>query len=594
MGKYENMMKCAQIRSLANDKQYNNAHDVLQTLNVNQITAIADLNTIADVYIQLKKYSEAKDVYLRLYDKIQTRRVLYQLVYLSIKCGEMEDAEAFLEDYEKIDKSVDRIILRYYIDKTKGVDREVLIGHLQQLKKEEYIEEWAYELAKLYHKEGMEQECVAECSDIILWFGEGLIVEKAMLLRHHYVDGADISSEKAIMRETKNLAAELKIAAAIAERNERIKARRKAELLKQAKNQATNKSVSKSLNIHNEDVGSLDDEQFIEELTQNVERQLVQETMQKQEIEFEKKSEKEIEDVFAKEKIESVDKQEDLIQTVEEKQTTSYIESKKIEQKATESFGKMKAKEELKQALARLYGGIKSITESRNEEVYEKETVIEQKNVQEEVSKQENVREEIFKQEKVEQVFDKEIIEKEEKNDWQEEISLTEINIEEPDNKIEFFKQPKKKMLIKIETTDTATKLQEKITNMISDMKMQKEVSHIAIMSDDYDKNVELGKSIAKELYRQQVLQSSKIARIHAGKLGSISLQDNRHKLLDSCLLVEQASIISLDSMQNLYQFMNRSKGKVVVIFYDTKVNMGELLKKNRKLESLIHYHIEI
>ncbi len=557
MGKYENMMKCAQIRSLANEKQYNNAHDVLQTLNVNQITAIADLNTIADVYIQLKKYSEAKDVYLKLYDKIQTRRVLYQLVYLSIKCGEMEDAEAFLEDYEKIDKSVDRIILRYYIDKAKSVDRKVLIGHLQQLKKEEYIEEWAYELAKLYHKEGMEQECVTECSDIILWFGEGLIVEKAMLLRHHYVDGADISSERAIMRETKNLAAELKIAAAIAERNERAKARRKAELLKQAKNQAINKSVSKSSNIHNEDVENLDDEQFIEELTQNVERQLVQETMQKQEIEFEKESEKEIEDVFVKEK---------------------------VEQKPTEPSGKMKAKEELKQALARLYGGIKSITEPRNEEVYEKETVIEQK----------NVKEEVFKQEKVEQVFDKETIEKEEKNDWQEEISLTEINIEEPDNKIEFFKQPKKKMIIKIEATDTATKLQEKITNIISDMKIQKEISHIAIMGDNYDKNVELGKSIAKELYRQQVLLSSKIARIHAEKLSSISLQDNRHKLLDGCLLVEEASIISLDSMQNLYQFMNRSKGKVVVIFYDTKINMGELLKKNRKLESLIHYHIEI
>ena len=140
MGKYENMMKCAQIRSFANGNQYHNAYDVLQTLNINQITAIADLNTISDVYIQLKKYSEAKDVYLKLYDRIQTRRVLYQLVYLSIKCGEMEDAEAFLEDYEKIDKSVDHIILRYYIDKAKGVDRQVLIGHLQQLKREEYIE----------------------------------------------------------------------------------------------------------------------------------------------------------------------------------------------------------------------------------------------------------------------------------------------------------------------------------------------------------------------------------------------------------------------------------------------------------------------
>ena len=588
MGKYENMMKCAQIRTYANEKQYNNAHDVLKTLNVNHITAIADLNTIADVYIQLKKYSEAKDVYLKLYDKIQTRRVLYQLVYLSIKCEEMEDAEAFLEDYKKIDKTVDHIILRYYIDKAKGLDRKVLIGHLQQLKREEYIEEWAYELAKLYHKEGMERECVAECSDIILWFGEGLVVEKAMLLRHHYVDGADISSEKAILRETKNLASELKIAAAIAERNERVKAKRKALLEKQKQKESATKST-----FMFENGEQLDEEQFIEQLTQSVERELREETIGRVKANWEEDFEKEIDDL-----IESEEEQETL--TKKEKSVSTKPKKEQL-------FGRMKAKEELRQAMARLCDGIKSITESHNDEVYTKEKIKEQ--TEELIEEKQQIKQEEFKiQEDIKESIQPfsyrengEELEKTEKvqkiEDWQEEIQLTEIDIEKLDtidNKENLFEQTKQKIIIKIEETDNDIKLQEGINKIINDMKMQNQLSHIAIMGDNYDKNIELGKNIVKELYRQQVLQNPKIARIHAGKLSTISLQDNRQKLLGACLLIEQAGIISLDSLQNLYQFMNRSKGKVVVIFCDMEINMKELLKKNRKLETLINYHIEI
>ena len=219
--KYDNMMKCAQVRSLFNEKQYRNAYEVIRTINLDQVTALTDLNTIADVYMELQKYAEAKGIYLKLYERFPTRRVLYELVYLSLKCGEIEEAEEFYREYETIDKSCDKMILRYYIDKAKGADRQMLIRHLQEIKKVDYIEEWAYELAKLYHKEGMSEACVEECSDIILWFGEGLIVEKAKLLRYHYIEGVDISSESAIIEGTRNLASELRIAAAIAERNQR-------------------------------------------------------------------------------------------------------------------------------------------------------------------------------------------------------------------------------------------------------------------------------------------------------------------------------------------------------------------------------------
>ncbi len=566
MGKYENMMKCAQVRSLVNEKQYRNAYDIVQTLNIDQITAITDLNTIADVYIQLQKYVEAKDVYLRLYERLSTRRVLYQLVYLSVKCGEIEEAEDYFEEYKKLDKSVDRIILRYYIDKAKGVDKKTLIGYLQQLKKEDYIEEWAYELAKLYHKEGMESECIEECSDIILWFGEGLIVEKAMLLKHHYIDGADISSEKAIMRETKNLAAELKIAAAIAAKNEREKAMREAAAQKETKKSFAKELVQGSEKQFMEEPVPQPEKPFIGESIQEPKKPFTGESIQEPKKPFIEKSIQEPKKPFIEKSIQEPEKS--FIEKSIQEPEKQVIEQKKVEQ----TTSKMTAKEELQQALARLYGGIRSIAEPYNEETYSEKEY-------EEKYSGESLTEEGNGENKPEEI---------QTNEEDRELYKSETQIKEP------YIENKNKVVISIEENDSMDRLQKEIIKIVRDIKNAKNLPHIAIMGDTYEKNVELGKNFARELYRQKVLPTSKIARINAGKLSNVNLQDNRHKLLGGCLLVEEAGIMSLDSIQNLYQFMNRSKGRVIVIFSDTKEKMEDLLKKNRKLESLVEYHIQI
>lgn len=186
-----------------------------------QVKVIADLNLIADIFIKNEMFDRALAVYEFLYGRVQTRRILYQLIYLSVKCGQINEAEGYYKEYISLPaQSSDRLILKYFLDKGRKAGRRQLIADLEELKREDYIEEWGYELAKLYHKEGMEKECVNECSDIIMWFGEGRIVEKAMLLKLHYVDGLDISSPGAI-EETRNLAADLKLAAEIAAANER-------------------------------------------------------------------------------------------------------------------------------------------------------------------------------------------------------------------------------------------------------------------------------------------------------------------------------------------------------------------------------------
>ena len=188
MEKYENIMKIEEIRRLAEDNQYIKAIKILDTIDINKIKPLTDLSIVADVFTQNERYDDAMKVLTKIYAKTKTRRILYQLVDLSIKCRNVHEAEEYLEWYIKAaPQDSYRFIFRCCIDRIKGESYQVLIDSLEQLKEYEYIEMWAYELAKLYHKAGMKDKCVRECSDIVLWFGNGIFVEKAKLLKAYYV-----------------------------------------------------------------------------------------------------------------------------------------------------------------------------------------------------------------------------------------------------------------------------------------------------------------------------------------------------------------------------------------------------------------------
>ncbi len=193
MGRYDSIVRLAEIRRLMHEKKYRKAFQIIEKIDSDKVKAITDLNLLVEVCMKNEEYQMARNLLLKIYEKTSTRRIIYQLICVSLKTGNLDHVEELYEEYKELDKnSSDRLILRYCIDKAKRVEKERLVQYLEQLKKEDYQEEWAYELAKLYHKMGMEDACVRECSDIILWFGEGLIVEKAKLLKLHYVEGLDI------------------------------------------------------------------------------------------------------------------------------------------------------------------------------------------------------------------------------------------------------------------------------------------------------------------------------------------------------------------------------------------------------------------
>ena len=204
MGSYENIIKIEELRKKMEEGDIFSAQRILDTMDIRKVKNISDLGIVAEVYMENEHYEEALQLYLKIYDKTKTRKALFNLVEISIKRNSIEDAEYYWNEYKKAaPKDFYLYIFRYRIDKMKGVDYETLIDTLLTLKEIEYTEQWAYELAKLYYKAGMEKECIQECSDIVLWFGEGPYVEKAKILRSYYSGEAD---KNTIMEEIRRRA----------------------------------------------------------------------------------------------------------------------------------------------------------------------------------------------------------------------------------------------------------------------------------------------------------------------------------------------------------------------------------------------------
>lgn len=183
MSKYEMAVRISQIQNLVEERKYRKAAAVLSTIDVRQVKSQSELQTFAEVYVKTEQFEAAKAIYLRIYKRNRNKKVLYRLIYLAIRTNHLEEAEEFYEEFQNLNHSEqESLILRYRIDKAKGASFNRLIETLERLKEEDYVEEWAYELAKLYQRAGREDECRRECEDIKLWFGDGEIVERAQAL----------------------------------------------------------------------------------------------------------------------------------------------------------------------------------------------------------------------------------------------------------------------------------------------------------------------------------------------------------------------------------------------------------------------------
>ena len=198
MDKYEYRAKTEQMLAYAEQKSYQKAMSIADTIDWRKVKNTAMLSTVSEIYENAGELGKARDTLFIAYDKApSSRKVVYRLGIISLKLGHFDEAADCYEEFVKLaPKDPNQYILRYKILKAQKAPIKEQIEALEDFKHSEYVEKWAYELARLYAEAGMTSECLDECDDLILWFSEGTYVYQAMELKMKYKPLTPLQQEK--------------------------------------------------------------------------------------------------------------------------------------------------------------------------------------------------------------------------------------------------------------------------------------------------------------------------------------------------------------------------------------------------------------
>ena len=188
MDKYEYKLKLDQMKSLTSERKYDEAAEIADTINWHKIKNVNALIKAGEIYEAVGRYEESREILLAAYDRSPIgRMIIYRLAEVAIKMKDFEEAKDYYQEFVEIAPHDNlKYVLKYKICRAQGADLNTLIAILEELKEQEYSEEWAYQLAYLYHKAGMSEKCVDACDELILWFGDGPYVERALELKMLY------------------------------------------------------------------------------------------------------------------------------------------------------------------------------------------------------------------------------------------------------------------------------------------------------------------------------------------------------------------------------------------------------------------------
>lgn len=517
MGSYDNIVKIEEIRKRMEDGNIKAALSILDTMEIRKIKNMSDLSLIAEVYAQNERYEEAEKLFHKIYEKTKSRKSLYQLVDIAIKNSNVEDAQKYLDEYKRLaPKDFYKYIFQYKIDKLKGAPYEVLIDTLKTLKQTEYIEKWAYELAKTYYKAGMEQECVKECSDIILWFGEGIYVEKAKILRSYF--SGETNKEK-IMEELRRRTMEDTATTSAIIGNDAADGETEADVQMKDYPEA--------------DLSIQDETAELEDGLKNEIRSIMTEGWSEEE----ETEEKEIKD-------EEIKNEENINENIESRGPEEETTNQNTEE---ENLGNI---------------------EERSEHTDETEPV---------PAKSER---ELAEQEVELALYH--LLEEEEMDEDDKKLkALGEKYGFLPDEIFGNFLHVKtvKKQLVK------------SLEGILDEH--TKTVQLIITGTAGSGKTV-LAKDITMLLYKTAKLKSSKIAKIKAEKLNTLALMSKKDTLKDCCLIVENASELTRQTIDSILELCNSMKGNIAVIFEEDKKNINKLFRECPRLMDLFRNRIHL
>lgn len=541
MERYETLIKIEEIRRLTEDNQYVKALKVINTIDVNKIKSLTDLSVIADIYAKNEEYDNAMEVLLRVYKKNKARRILYQLVDLSIKRGNIEESEEYLRKYIKIAPNDPyRFVFQYCIDKLKNEPFDLLIDSLEQLKEYEYYEVWAYELAKLYHKAGMKDKCVRECSDIVLWFGEGLYVDKARLLKAYYVGEIDpVNVLKAKDREETRARLGLD----------------KTKDYTQIKNQ-----IDKIL-----EAAEAEQETLLAEVTEEI-------------------------------KEEESSAYEDLIEAGIWGNHSAYEEPASQEENVEDSIDSID-----------VLHATEDVDKLEESSIPENLEVIEKLNIGETL----NVREYLDMVKKIDITESVDV--EEDKSEEERSVDIERIQIEDESPEA---KEPQtteevaeKNETLKQEAKDQEdTSLKELFGQYISNVECKPQIIHTLeriVFNDGKNSNfiitghkksgkTYLAKGYAKFLYEQEYITTPRVAKISSIKLNRISLEEKASSILDSTVVVEEASQLTEHTVKQIIRILQQYDDRIYFVLEDEKKAIDEFLQTYPALESFFTNRVDI
>lgn len=205
MDKHEYRVETEQMLEYMRQKSYKQAMDIADTIDWRKVKNVSMLCAVSEIYEANKEYQKSRDILFLAYDRSpDSRKIIYRLGTLALKLGEVKEAVDCYDEFIALaPKDPNQYVFKYKILKSQNASLEEQIEALEEFKKVEYVEKWAFELAKLYQSAGMTAECIEECDDLILWFSEGKYVYKAMELKMQYKALTPLQQEKYNLRFAK-------------------------------------------------------------------------------------------------------------------------------------------------------------------------------------------------------------------------------------------------------------------------------------------------------------------------------------------------------------------------------------------------------
>ncbi len=620
MDKAEYRIATEEIKRLISLGEYAEASHIADTIDWNRVKSVMMLCTVSDLYKVNRRYEDAKELLYMAYERNpESRTILYSLCDLSIKLEEFVAAIEYYKAFiEVAPKDSGRYVLQYRLYQAQDVSLEERIEVLQQLKKEEYIEKWAYELAYLYHRIGLGTECVDECDELILWFGKGRYVYKAMELKmlHEPLTPAQqyvydrrfeqLEQAKDMTRVLPRIDSgdsqmtdESMVDVTDAPTVEIPQEYLEEELPPQEEIHVKTLDVANNYNTINLQKELAESLKEILEVSNT--ESAVDASMEKEEAEYDADPiivkqqtassisdyiKNETQDIFAQF---DAEKQRDLFDILDENEEDSDWESQEIEESEVSEIETPEVEEtEENSEMESEVSGIETPEVEETEENSEMESEVSGIETPEVEETEENseMESEVSELENPEAEKNIEVSETAECN--QETKSLETVAI--PANEVEEKAMSFKKYASFIRSVDT----EMQIMNVWENAAMEAAFGNVSVTGHDQSTCFEFIKVLVNDLKKQGMVVNGKTAKISAVNLNKKEPSEIMGKVQGGILIIERAGRLRKNTVEKLMECIQSQLSEILVFLTDTKQGMNRLFERNSVLYNVFELRVDI